>query len=57
MNIMKSMLEDQWEYVGYDLSYQEFKAQMNVYLNNRRHSLKLLIQTGEPRPKNYSEEH
>jgi hypothetical protein len=43
MNIVKSKLEDQWEYVGYDLSYQEFKAQMNVYLNNRQHSLKLLI--------------
>jgi hypothetical protein len=35
MNIVKNRLEDQWEYVGYDLSYQEFKAQMNVYLNNR----------------------
>jgi hypothetical protein len=34
MNTMKSKLEDQWEYVGYDLSYREFKAQKNVYLNN-----------------------
>jgi len=35
MNTVKTRLEDQWEYVGYELFYREFKAQMNVYLKNR----------------------
>jgi hypothetical protein len=26
------MLEENWEYVGHDLSYKEFKAQVSVYL-------------------------
>jgi hypothetical protein len=34
MNTMKNRLEENWEYVGYDLSYYEFKAQVNVYLKN-----------------------
>jgi hypothetical protein len=57
MNTLKSRLEDQWEYVDYDLSYQNFKAQVNVYLKNRQHSLKLFIEAGESRPKNCNEEH
>jgi hypothetical protein len=57
MNMMKSRLENQWEYVGYDLFYQEFKAQVNVYLKNRQHSLKLLIEARESRHEDCSEEH
>ncbi len=44
------MLENNWEYVGHDLSYKEFKAQVNVYLKNRCHALKLLIETNVARP-------
>jgi hypothetical protein len=57
MNTVKSRLEDQWEYVGYDLSYREFKAQVNVYLKNKQHSLKLFIEVGEPRLRDCSEDH
>jgi hypothetical protein len=32
MNEVKNILKDNWEYINYDLSYQEFTAQMNVYL-------------------------
>jgi hypothetical protein len=35
--------------VSYDLSYREFKAQVNVYLKNKRHVPKLLIEVGESR--------
>jgi hypothetical protein len=35
MNLVKNRLEDNWEYVGYDLSSYEFKAQVNVYLKNK----------------------
>jgi hypothetical protein len=35
MNKMKNRLEEDWEYVGYDLSCHEFKAQVNVYLKNK----------------------
>lgn len=57
MNIVKSRLEENWEYVGYDLTYQEFKAQVNVFLKNRRHGFKLLIEASETRPTNCLEEH
>ncbi len=57
MNTVKTRLEDQWEYVGYELFYREFKAQMNVYLKNRWHSLKIFIEACEPRHKDCSEEH
>ncbi len=32
MNEVFHMLEENWEYVGHDLSYKEFKAQVSVYL-------------------------
>jgi hypothetical protein len=57
MNIVKGKLEDQWEYVGYDLSYREFKAQVIIYLKNRRHSLKLLIEACESKHGDCSEKH
>ncbi len=31
-NMMKSRLEEKWEYIGYDFFFHEFKAQVNVYL-------------------------
>jgi hypothetical protein len=51
MNSMKNKLEDNWEYVKYDLSFHEFKAQVNVYLKNRQHSLKLFIESNSVRPR------
>jgi hypothetical protein len=57
MNTVKSRLENQWEYVGHDMFDQEFKLQMNVYLKNKQHSVKLLIEAGESRHEDYSEEH
>jgi hypothetical protein len=57
MNIMKSGLEENREYVGYDLTYQEFKAQVNVFLKNIRHGFKLFIETSAIRPTNCPEEH
>ncbi len=30
MNSVNNRLDENWEYVGYDLSYREFKAQVNV---------------------------
>jgi hypothetical protein len=30
MNMMKSRLEEKWEYIGYDFFFHEFKAQVNV---------------------------
>ncbi len=57
MNIVKSSLEENWEYVGYDLTYQEFKAQVNVFIKNRRHGFKLLIEASATRPINCPEEH
>ncbi len=43
MNQKKARFEENWEYVGYDLSYKKFKAQMNVFLKNRKHALKLSL--------------
>ncbi len=57
MNIVKNRLEENWEYVGYDLSYHEFNAQVNVYLKNKWHSLKVLIKTDATRLRDCSEEH
>jgi hypothetical protein len=51
------MLEENWEYVGYDLLYRGFKLQVNVYLKNKRHSLKVLVEANAPRPADCSEEH
>jgi hypothetical protein len=31
MNQVKARLEDKWEYIGYDLSYNEFKTHVNVF--------------------------
>jgi hypothetical protein len=45
MNLVRSRLDANWEYVGYDLSYPEFKAQVNLYVKNRRHALKILIES------------
>jgi hypothetical protein len=50
------LLEKNWEYVGHDLSYKEFKAQVNVYLKNRRHVLKLLIEANVARPKDCTDD-
>ncbi len=44
MNEVRSSLEENWEYVGYELLFQEFKAHFNVFLNNRQHGLKLFIE-------------
>jgi hypothetical protein len=41
----------------YDLSYQEFKTQVNAYLKNKLHSFKVLIEANAPRPIDCSEEH
>ncbi len=57
MNQVRNRLEENWEYVGNDLSYREFKAQVNVFLKNRRHGLKLLIEAGGARPNDCAEEH
>lgn len=57
MNPMKNRLEENQEYVGYDLPYREFKAQVNVFLKNRSHALKLLIEACVVRPDDYVEEH
>jgi hypothetical protein len=35
MNEVKGRLDDDWDYVGYDLAYKEFKVQVNVYLKNK----------------------
>jgi hypothetical protein len=35
----------------------EFKSQVNVYLKNRSHSLKVLIETNSPQLGDYIEEH
>ncbi len=50
INEMKSRLKENWEYVGYDLSYQAFKAHLNVFLKNRRHGPKLFIETNALKP-------
>jgi hypothetical protein len=57
MNEVLHRQEEDWEYVGHDLSYKEFKAQVNVYLKNRRHALKLLIKVNLARPKDYTYDH
>lgn len=49
MNWMKSILKDNWEYVGYDLSYWEFKVQVNVFLNNKQNVLKFFIDASATR--------
>jgi hypothetical protein len=35
MNEVKGRLDDNWEYIGYDLAYKELKVQVNVYLKNK----------------------
>ncbi len=55
MNQILNKLAENWEYV--DLSYKESKAHMNVYLKNKRHGLKLLIEASAPRPNECVEEH
>jgi hypothetical protein len=57
MNEVKGRLDDNREYIGYDLAYKEFKVQVNVYLKNKQHSLKLLLELGGARPSDYLEEH
>jgi hypothetical protein len=32
INLVKNILNENWEYIGYDLSYREFKAQVNIYV-------------------------
>jgi hypothetical protein len=56
MNWVLSRSAENWEYVGYNLSYKEFKAQVNVFLKNRRHGLKLLVKVGVTRPNDCVEE-
>jgi hypothetical protein len=50
-------LVENWEYTGYELSYREFKPQVNVYLKNRQHGLKFLIELSAVRPDDCVEEH
>lgn len=57
MNLVKSRLDENWEYVKYELSFLEFKAQVNVDLKNKRHDLKLLIESGVGRPDDCELEH
>jgi hypothetical protein len=57
MNEVLHKLEKNLEYVGHDLSYKEFKAQMNIYLKNRCHALKLLIETDATRPRDCTNDH
>jgi hypothetical protein len=49
MNWVKSILEDDWEYVGYNLSYWEFKVQVNMFLKNKQDVLKFLIEASATR--------
>ncbi len=57
MNQVKAILDKSWEYVGYEPSYKEVKAQVNVYLKNRRHALKNLIEASALRPDDCPEDH
>jgi len=57
MNLVKNRLEDNWEYVGYDLSSYEFKAQVNVYLKNKWHSLNIFIEANAIKLGDCSDEH
>jgi hypothetical protein len=43
-NWVKSILEDDWEYVGYDLSYWKFKVKLNMFLKNKWDVLKFFIE-------------
>jgi hypothetical protein len=45
MNEMKNKLDENCEYVWYELSYQKFKAQVNVFFKNKRDVLELLIES------------
>jgi hypothetical protein len=56
-NQVLSRLVKNSDYVGYDLSYWEFKAIVNVFLKNRKHGLKLLIEVSEARPNVCLREH
>ncbi len=57
MNEVKGRLDDNSEYISYDLAYREFKASLNVYLKNKQHSLKLLLESEGARPSNCPKEH
>jgi hypothetical protein len=57
MNQILNTLVENWEYIGYELSYLEFKVQVNVYLKNRHHGLKFLIKLSAVRPNDCVEEH
>jgi hypothetical protein len=57
MNEIRSILKDKWEYVRYNLSYREFKSQINVYLKNRCHVLQLLIEAWGGRLDDYLGQH
>jgi hypothetical protein len=54
LNQVLSKLVENREHIGYDLSYQEFKAQVNVFLKNRKHGLQLLIEASGARLNNYA---
>jgi hypothetical protein len=56
MNQILNRLVENWEYIRYELSYREFKAQVNVYLKNRQHGLKFLIEWSAARPDDCVEE-
>jgi hypothetical protein len=57
MNKVKNRLKDNWEYVYSDLSYREFKAQVDVFLKNKRHDLKFFIEASASRLYDYPIKH
>jgi len=57
MNVVKNKLEENWEYVGYDLLYRKFKAQVNVCIKNKKHGLKFLNEASAARRTHCLEEH
>jgi len=54
MNVMKNKLDENCEY---ELSYQKFKAQVNVFFKNKRDVLELLIESNACRPYDCPIEH
>jgi hypothetical protein len=57
MNEMRKRLDENCEYVGYELSYRKFKAQVNVFFKNKRDVLKLFIESNASRPYDCPIEH
>jgi hypothetical protein len=50
MNEVKNRLNENCEYVGYELSYQKFKTQVNGFFKNKRDVLELFVEANAGRP-------